>query len=185
MQTQDHMINGILTGDERILDAFYQHNFAAVRRYVLLHRGTIEDAEDIFQEALLLLYQKLKRNELHIQTSIHGYFYGVSKNLWRNRLRQQKLVYCELSEIESSEAQLAVMQQLEDEAKVQLFQQYFEQLNSASQQIWKLFFAGCSTRAIAERLGASEGSVRKKKFDTKKKLVELMQHDPRYAELCA
>ena len=183
MNTQQQTIKGIATGDKKTLTAFYTHNFPAVKAYVHLNKGKLEDAEDVFQEALVLIYQKLNKGELQVRTSIHAYCFGVCKNIWRNRLKSHKLVYGEIPELYLSDADVALTKEMERMERDALYRKYFMRLNSTSRQIWKLFFEGKNTKEVATLMGATEGYVRKAKFDSKKKLLEMIECDPLFAEL--
>jgi len=183
VNTQQQTIKGIATGDKKTLTAFYTHNFPAVKAYVHLNKGKLEDAEDVFQEALVLIYQKLNKGELQVRTSIHAYCFGVCKNIWRNRLKSHKLVYGEIPELYLSDADVALTKEMERMERDALYRKYFMRLNSTSRQIWKLFFEGKNTKEVATLMGATEGYVRKAKFDSKKKLLEMIECDPLFAEL--
>ena len=183
MNTQQQIIKGIATGDKKTLTAFYTHNFPAVKAYVQLNKGKLEDAEDVFQEALVLIYQKLNKGELQLRTSIHAYCYGICKNIWRNRLKANKLVYGDIPELYLNATDVALTKEMERVEREALYRKYFIRLNSTSREIWKLFFEGKNTKDIAALLGATEGYVRKAKFDSKKKLLEMIECDPLFAEL--
>ena len=183
MNTQQQIIEGITTGDKKTLTAFYTHNFPAVKAYVQLNKGKLEDAEDVFQEALVLIYQKLNEGELQLRTSIHAYCYGICKNIWRNRLKSHKLVYGEIPELYLSDAEVALTKEMERMERDALYRKYFMQLNIKSREIWKLFFDGKNTKEVATLIGATEGYVRKAKFDSKKKLLEMIERDPLFVEL--
>ena len=183
MNTQQQIIEGITTGDKKTLTAFYTHNFPAVKAYVQLNKGKLEDAEDVFQEALVLIYQKLNEGELQLRTSIHAYCFGICKNIWRNRLKANKLVYGDIPELYLNATDVALTKEMERVEREALYRKYFIRLNSTSREIWKLFFEGKNTKDIAALLGATEGYVRKAKFDSKKKLLEMIECDPLFAEL--
>ena len=183
MNTQQQIIKGIATGDKKTLTAFYTHNFPAVKAYVQLNKGKLEDAEDVFQEALVLIYQKLNEGELQLRTSIHAYCFGICKNIWRNRLKANKLVYGDIPELYLNATDVALTKEMERVEREALYRKYFIRLNSTSREIWKLFFDGKNTKEVATLIGATEGYVRKAKFDSKKKLLELIERDPLFVEL--
>ncbi|RZS99457.1 RNA polymerase sigma factor [Aquimarina brevivitae] len=185
MKTQQQKITGILKGDPVTLNSFYTKNFPAVKAYVVLNKGKVEDAEDIFQEALLLIYEKLSTEELSLYASIDAYCYGVCKNLWRNRLRNNKLVCCDMSALCNDPTAVSFVEEMDRIAREGLYSKYFQKLTTTSRELWKLFFEGNTTREVANRLGMKEGCVRKKKFDAKKQLVQMITKDPMYAELSA
>ena len=63
--------------------------FPAVRQMVVSNSGNKEDAEDIFQDALLILYKKAKTGEFVLSSSIKTYIVAVAKNLWYAELRRK------------------------------------------------------------------------------------------------
>src|SRR5438105_15862886 len=64
-----------------------------VQSLVINNQGTIEDARDIFQEAMIVLYEKAKSDSIELHCQIKTYIYSVSRRLWLKRLQQlQKFV---------------------------------------------------------------------------------------------
>jgi RNA polymerase sigma factor (sigma-70 family) len=64
-------------------------NLPAVRKYILKNHGGREDAKDIFQDALVILYKKVQEPSFTLQSSLSAYFMGIVKNLWRQELRRK------------------------------------------------------------------------------------------------
>ncbi|UHO38724.1 sigma-70 family RNA polymerase sigma factor [Chryseobacterium capnotolerans] len=67
----------------------YQQYFGYTKKFILKNKGNQEDAEDIFQDAMLILYEKLHADNFKIQTCLGNYLIGISKNLWLKRLRNR------------------------------------------------------------------------------------------------
>ena len=65
----------------------YQNYFVYVKKYILNNKGKSEDAEDIFQDSLLILYEKLHSDNFEAYTCLGNYIVGISKNLWLKRLK--------------------------------------------------------------------------------------------------
>lgn len=68
-------------------DLIYQENYPFVEGYVLRNSGSIEDAQDIFQDTMLVLVQKLRMDNFQITASLKTYTIAISKNLWFKKLR--------------------------------------------------------------------------------------------------
>lgn len=179
------IIEGIIRGDKAILTDFYKQNIQYIRQYILKNNGCKEDVEDVFQDALVLIYQKLKVGSLELSCSIRSYFYGVCKNIWRNRVRRKKkMILDETLIVERSEhLEAPIIDNIAHKEQQHLYRKYFLKLNDSNKKILNLYFEGNNMREIAKLMGYSEGYVRKKKFEAKKILLEMMERDSSYLEL--
>lgn len=72
----------------KALNSLYK-NFASVKKYVLNNSGSVEDAEDIFQDALVILYKKVQDSSFQLNSSLSTYLIGIAKNLWYQELRRK------------------------------------------------------------------------------------------------
>lgn len=46
-------LKALETNNSKIINKIYQKNFFSIKKIILQNKGSIEDAEDIFQKALL------------------------------------------------------------------------------------------------------------------------------------
>ena len=184
---EEHKIlEGIAAGDEAIIKTFYKKNLPYIRQYVLHNSGNEEDVEDVFQDALVFVYQKLKTGSLELHASLRTYFYAVCKNMWRNRLRRNKkfVVTKEVANI-PEQLNITVIEELTYRERQQVYRKYFLKLNDSCRQVLTLVFEGKSMKEIAKVTGYSEGYTRKKKFECKRSLIEMIEKDSVYRELIA
>jgi RNA polymerase sigma factor (sigma-70 family) len=65
----------------------YLMYFGLVKNFIKKNSGTTSDAEDVFQEVLLVLFEKLKKDDFQLTASLKTYIFAISKNLWLKRLR--------------------------------------------------------------------------------------------------
>jgi RNA polymerase sigma factor (sigma-70 family) len=180
------IIEGIIKGDEVILTNFYKQNIHYVRSYITRNSGCEEDVEDVFQDALMLIYQKLQANSLEIKnSSVRTYFVGVCKNIWKNRLRRKRKIILDESVIEINNECIndSIIDDMADKEKQCLYRKYFLKLNESNKKVLYLFFEGKSMKEIANVMGYTEAYTRKKKFQSKKSLLEMIEQDPIYHEL--
>ncbi len=79
------------TEDGSSFELLYKLYFPSVASYIKQNLGNNEDAEDIFQEAIIVLLQKARQPDFVLTSSLKTYLYSVAKNLWLKRLRDNKV----------------------------------------------------------------------------------------------
>ncbi|GAB1855617.1 hypothetical protein MHTCC0001_04510 [Flavobacteriaceae bacterium MHTCC 0001] len=173
------IINAIENGNDAVIKAFYTKHLPRVTSHVLKNSGKEEDARDIFQDAMVLVFEKIKANTLQIDCALGTYVYGVCKYLWLNRLRRKGKTEVDDTAFGGLEAPIDNAEDLIDKAeKKYLIQKYLLQLGVGCQDILLMFFGGYSLKEIAQEKGFTEGYARKRKFICQKQLVKLTENDP-------
>lgn len=66
----------------------YQQAFPLVAKYVRNKGGSFEEAKDIFQDALVLYYEKLVTSHVTLQYSERSYILGIAKHLWAKKNKE-------------------------------------------------------------------------------------------------
>ncbi|WP_282080496.1 RNA polymerase sigma factor [Aquimarina algiphila] len=186
MNNDQVIIAGIIEGDERILTCFYRDNIRYIQGYILRNYGNLEDVEDVFQDALVVLYQKLRSGLLEIRVPIKTYFYGICRNLWRNRLKKKEKLIIDDGQNRFEEGiNDPLIANIENQEREHLYRKYFQKLSADNKKLLYLFFEGKSMKEISIITGYSEGYTRKKKFEAKRQLLKMIEKDPMYEELRA
>lgn len=60
-----------------------------VKKFVLKNNGTRQEAEDIFQEGLVIFCNKINKTDFLLTCSINTYLYSVCKLLWLDELKRK------------------------------------------------------------------------------------------------
>ncbi len=179
-----NVIEGIVTGNEAVIKNFYKENLSYIRRYILRNSGSEEDVEDVFQDAFIILYEKLRDNSLELNSSLRTYFYSICKNIWRNRLRKAKNLVIDNEIVDNDdELDTSTEEEIENKEKEHIYRKYFLALSVTCREVLGLIFDGMNMKEIAKKTGYAEGYVRKKKFDCKKHLIEMIEEDASFKEL--
>lgn len=71
-----------------IFEKLYEQVFPAVARFVSKMGGSLDDAKDIFQDALVIFYEKNADPDFTISISQEAYIMGISKHLWLRKLNK-------------------------------------------------------------------------------------------------
>ncbi len=179
----DHL-NTLLQGNSKYIQKVYEKNFPLVKRFVFQNRGKQEDAEDIFQKALLQIIVRYKKDKFIIKTSFEAYLFTVCKNLWRRELNKSKNKVTKkgILELESEEHDFAMA--ILEQKRWELFTENLELISNNCKKILKLFFAKVPYKRIVEELQYnSELVARQRVFKCKAKLKDLIKKDKRYESL--
>ncbi|NOT76211.1 MAG: sigma-70 family RNA polymerase sigma factor [Cyclobacteriaceae bacterium] len=83
-----------------IFKQLYESCFPTSARWVAKMNGSFEDASDIFQDALIIYYEKNQIKNFEINTSVNAYILGIVKHLWIRKFKDDAR-NVSLSEIES------------------------------------------------------------------------------------
>jgi DNA-directed RNA polymerase specialized sigma24 family protein len=75
---------------EQLLTDLYARTFPVVARFVSKMGGALPDAKDIFQDALVIYYEKQVAGTLNGVLSAEAYLMGIAKHLWLRKFRQDK-----------------------------------------------------------------------------------------------
>ncbi|MEO6149191.1 MAG: sigma-70 family RNA polymerase sigma factor [Mucilaginibacter sp.] len=81
-------ILGILNNSESILKRLYLAYFPMVMQLIINNNGNEDDAKDVYQEAIIVLYNKIKSGDFELSSKLKTYIYSVSRRLWLKRLAQ-------------------------------------------------------------------------------------------------
>ncbi len=97
---EKQLLQGLATNDRKSVEAIYKDSFNVIQSLVLNNQGTAEDARDIFQEALIVLYEKVRLGNFELNCQIRTYLFAVSRRLWLKKLQQQRRLYADREDVE-------------------------------------------------------------------------------------
>ncbi len=82
------LLKGLANNDSKAIDTIYKENFATIQSFILNNNGSYDDARDIFQEAMIALYEKAQSDSFVLTCQIKTYVYSICRRLWFKRLQQ-------------------------------------------------------------------------------------------------
>ena len=176
-------LDGISNNDFAVLDKIYTLYLPKISTMILKNHGTKVEAKDIFQEAILVIFKKIKEPEFQLTTSFYNYLYSVSKFIWLRQLKKKHRSEVTLEGDEGYEFEASIESQIIEREKKQLFKRKFAQLGEDCRKVLQLFFDGTSLREIAQSLGYTDDYAKRKKYKCKEQLVKLIKADSLYGEL--
>ena len=82
------LLQGLARSDKKAIENIYRENYNMVQSLIINNSGSADDAKDIFQEAMIVLYEKVRSGTFELNCLIKTYVYSVSRRLWLKRLQQ-------------------------------------------------------------------------------------------------
>jgi RNA polymerase sigma factor (sigma-70 family) len=183
--TTEAILDGIGTSNNDVLNYVYSKFFPDTCRFVENNSGTNEDARDLFQEAIIVIFRKMKKAPIVLTCNFRTYIYSVCRLLWLKKLEKQK------DDLDIIKSEAVLDQQVEDVSKsyeqtekYRLYQKHFLQLPPDCQEILKLYLEKVSAKEIAKKLGfAGEDYVKSRKYKCKQTLIMNIKSDNQFTEV--
>ena len=111
-ETNDQkLLEGLAQNDRKAIEAIYRQHYNMVQSLILNNSGYPDDARDIFQEAMIVLYEKVTSGSFELNSQLKTYLYSVCRRLWLKRLNQMQRKTS--PEVENLEETVPVEEELE------------------------------------------------------------------------
>ncbi|GAB3019939.1 hypothetical protein GCM10027051_26330 [Niabella terrae] len=82
------LLKGLARNDKKSAALIYSQNYNLIQALIVNNSGTIEDAKDIFQETMMVLYEKARSGNFQLNCQISTFLYAVARRLWLKKLNQ-------------------------------------------------------------------------------------------------
>lgn len=99
------LLKGFANNEMGATELLYKNYYGVIKSLIINNSGNEDDAKDVFQESLIVLYEKLKQGHFELNCKIGTYLYSVARRLWLKRLQQQKIFHLQ---VEVAENQIVV-----------------------------------------------------------------------------
>lgn len=179
--TDEAIVDGLKKRDNGIIRYIYKEYYPTIKFLITTNSGTETDAEDVFQDALVVLYRKIAKENLLLTSSFKTFLYSICRNLWLQRLDRRVFSneFLEMEDLSELHDSLHLEQPEEEQEKYRLFQQHFLLLSPDCQKVLKLFMGKTSLKEIADIMGfKTEKYAKTRKFMCKEKLKNSIINDP-------
>jgi len=167
---EKNVFERICKGDEKALEYLYKKYYRMMTKLVITNSGTEEEARDVYQDALIVFWQKATSGNLILTSKISTYIYSICQNLWRKELDRKK-------RLSNEEKDSAVILDVDTPEKEKIVAKCIDQLGDTCKKVLTYYyFEEMSMQDIAEKLGfANTDTAKTKKYKCKKKLDELVK----------
>lgn len=186
-------VDGLEDRDNLIIKEIYDKFYPKIEWFVLNNSGTKEQAEDLFQEVLTDLWEKVKVDQIVLIVPFGGYIYPRCRFKWLNYLnrdphRKNVASSIEINDLEEYKDFVVNyfgddLENLE-ERRLAIFNDCLKQLNENCRKMFKLRFEGKKSKEIAEIMDrASSDAVNVAMFGCRRRLEDCIKNNPEYNRL--
>lgn len=151
------IIRGIALGDNVAIQKLYKLFFPPIAKMIINNQGSREEAQDIFQETVMVLYDKVSKGNFELSSKLQTFLYAVSKRLWLKQLTRGESKYYK-DQIDGHEESLAAEESITDhealEASIMHMETALDALGEPCKTILHDFYIrNSSMNEICEKFG--------------------------------
>lgn len=182
--TDTAIIEGIRARDRGVLRYTYAQFYPMIRYFIIRNHGNDLDAEDIFQEAIVAIYEKSKKKKIDLHCSFKTYIYSVCRHLWLQSMDRSHLMIpvSDLDEFLVFEDKIGYEE--EQMLRKRIYQKNYLQLSLKCQKILHMYMERVPFDKVAREMGyKSTQYAVKRKFECFKSLINRIRSDPEYKNL--
>jgi RNA polymerase sigma factor (sigma-70 family) len=174
--TDREVVLGILNNSEEAINKLYTGYYPMVLQFILNNNGDEDDAKDVYQETIIVLYNKIKTGNFELSSKLKTYIYSVSRRIWLKKLALQSK---KTSNIADFEDVLMVEEDMEQHEQRDL---QFVQMKSALESLGEpcktiiqdFYIQGLSMQDICEKFGyTNTDNAKTQKYKCLQRLKKL------------
>lgn len=171
------LLQGLINQDEKILEEYYTRFYPGVRKFVLTNNGNTEDARDLFQDMLMVLFQKVRHGKFTLTSGLGTYLYSVGRLLWLKELGKRKFIqYTPVDSAQYMDLSTDIELVKEKNERLVFFKKCFDQLSENCRKVLTLFVEGYSIADITGIMGfKSDQHTRNRRYRCKLTLIKSIK----------
>lgn len=173
--------------NDKALSIIYEAHYDLIANFIKKNSGSESDAADLFQDAIIVFYNQVKKKDFELSCAISTYLFSVSRNLWLKRLRTNRKMNTlsineELVTIAVDESHLQTLIVSEEKKLIaDILRRMGEECRKV---ILYFYFDRFKMKKIAQIMGLSNEQVAKnKKSRCMKRLVALVNENNSLKEI--
>jgi RNA polymerase sigma factor (sigma-70 family) len=90
LEEEKKLLQGLADEDKTSIEKIYREHYSMVQSLVINNNGSPDDAADIFQESMIVLFEKAKTDNFELHCQLKTFIYAVARRLWLKKLAHQQ-----------------------------------------------------------------------------------------------
>ncbi|MFZ1977442.1 MAG: sigma-70 family RNA polymerase sigma factor [Bacteroidota bacterium] len=172
------ILESIRKGDESVLMELFHKNLRSIGSLVARTRGTEADAQDVLQESLIILWERVHNNSFRYEAKLSTFLYGTAKRIWYHRLHKKgRETYLDEHADNVPSEDFTPLEELEDNERIGAVRDAMEKIGQPCRRLLLMFYwEEASMETIAGQLGfANAETAKAKKYQCKKALEKMVK----------
>jgi len=175
------LINSIKNGSRKEVNksigTLYELNYSKVERYLLSKGSAREPVKDIFQEAILVVFRKIRSGHFRGDSTVSTYLFAICKNIWFKEVKRDGKLGALTSSSEFADHELSDEPAYELARRIELAD-VIKGLSLECQEILVAFYyKKMSMKELKEHYQLdSIGAMKNRKYRCLKNLITIIEN---------
>ncbi|HYW96557.1 MAG TPA: sigma-70 family RNA polymerase sigma factor [Bacteroidales bacterium] len=181
--TDKEIIEGIRNEDHNVLSFVYSEWYPMIEKMVVNMGGRDDDAKDVFQDAMLIIYRKISSEGLYLSCKFSTYIYSISHKLWLQELKSAEKQNFRYEKPEDMVCEPEPVP-LDQNRLLDVVERHLSALSTDCQKILRLHFKKSDVKQIRKLMGyRTTHHAMDRKYRCKQSLINRILKDPDFIEL--
>ncbi len=170
---------------DQVFKEIYERVFMKVKTMVSKGGGSFEDAQDVFQDAVIVFYKRVRTGAYEERTEVDGFIYAVSRNLWYSKVRRESRIEGMGEEFDMVDEREDLSDALISKERESIVNRVFNELGDTCHKLLRCtFFEKLTMKEVAERMNFNnENTAKTKHYKCKQRLIRLTRENVGFKKL--
>ena len=176
LASDETLVERIQKNDRTVLGDLFVKFEKVVFRHIQSHGGNLDDAKDMLQESIIVLWQNVSAGRFKLKSKLSTYLVAVAKNKWMVEMRKKKRFVQDDPSENINSAEPGILDKIVDDETLEGVRIALDQIKPICKQLLLLFyFEERNMEDIAGIMNFANMNVAKaKKYQCKKALQQIV-----------
>lgn len=165
--------------EDAALKILYAEVYPKIKGYIRHNNGSLEDAQDAFQEGLAIFYKQWHLGKIDPSKDLESFLFIVTRNVWFNMLQKSKrdANHIDSRELTNTAGDIDLLNLMITEERNQYIGKLLDALGAKCKEILinSIFHKKSMLEIVAEMGYANENAAKSTNYRCKQKLIELIE----------
>jgi len=183
--SEAQILEGIVKNQSGVIEYVYEAYYPVIEGFVIHNQGSSDQARDVFQEGMIVIFRKLKQEDLSLNCKFGTYLYSICKRIWfqekkKTLLQQKKLTMQPLYVEEPGNDK----NELDNKLLREFIEELLSKLSPDCQKILRLSLNDFTVEEIRQAMNYNSiHHAIDRKYRCKKSLIKKILSDPLFKRI--